>query len=978
MITDIAFLGLAVDTRQLKEGGVALGHFTGMAEKAEAETRQFETAVGQLNQKLRSAGQAMKSAGADMSTYVTLPLVGAGVASLKMASSFETAFTRIETLVGLSTEQVAAFRDQVLALSGETGRGPQELADALFVITSAGIRGQEAMEVLSASAKSAALGLGNTADIGRALTGVMQSYASSGLTAAKATDQLIAIVREGNLEASSLAGVLGRVVSIASVAGVSFGEVGANIATFTRLGVSAEEATTGLRGVLTAVIRPTEQQANALKAAGLSADYLRSTIRDKGLAQGLVDLTNRFKGNEEGLARIIPEIQALASVLGTAGVQSEQYVQIADSIINANGLLEAGFARTGDTVEFKFQQALANLKATGIEIGAELFPVLEDLIRHVRDAAKWFAGLDDGTKSAIVTFGLFAAAAGPVLSVLGNMALILPHVIKMIGGLGPMTINPWVVLAATLAGGAVALGNYAIKSREAEARNRELVASVDDLTESFKKNDAARPQLTTREMKTDMQRELGEVSGLVETATRQLTERFEQVRRVGATSAKSVREWAESFRASLATRPDSQLEGFLQLIDRQASLKEDIRITNDLIEAEAKLRQARAIHDRTRSGFTREQLKLAEDRVTVLKTDLGLIRETTAAVATQATTVRASNSNWKQYESIVDSILDSTAELSKNQWADKLGMDQMPMSIAQTNEALREMTMRFEQATDPATRERIQALIDALEELRDGMTETGTTARLSFEQLRAEFAAGNASMAMMDETVRELNRSLELTTDPEKAKEIRNQITEINKMRQAFTGVSQSAQAFGQLTSSAFEEAILSGKRLGDVIRGLARDIAQLILRQSITNPLADFLTGAISGLGGGAPKPTGGGVTVPYAKGGVFSNSVVNSPTLFPMGLMGEAGPEAIVPLKRGADGRLGVTGGKTVVNVSVNNQSGSEVRVTERANGSGGADITFEVIDKAIAQSIERGGAAGRAITRTFGLGRQTINRG
>ena len=58
----------------------------------------------------------------------------------------------------------------------------------------------------------------------------------------------------------------------------------------------------------------------------------------------------------------------------------------------------------------------------------------------------------------------------------------------------------------------------------------------------------------------------------------------------------------------------------------------------------------------------------------------------------------------------------------------------------------------------------------------------------------------------------------------------------------------------------------------------------------------------------------------VPYAKGGI-----VNSPTLFPFakgtGLMGEAGPEAIVPLKRGRDGKLGVAGGggTTTVNVSV-----------------------------------------------------------
>ena len=60
----------------------------------------------------------------------------------------------------------------------------------------------------------------------------------------------------------------------------------------------------------------------------------------------------------------------------------------------------------------------------------------------------------------------------------------------------------------------------------------------------------------------------------------------------------------------------------------------------------------------------------------------------------------------------------------------------------------------------------------------------------------------------------------------------------------------------------------------------------------------------------------------MPFADGGI-----VNSPTLFPMrggtGLMGEAGPEAIMPLARGADGRLGVRGGAGGVNVTVNIQT-------------------------------------------------------
>jgi lambda family phage tail tape measure protein len=73
------------------------------------------------------------------------------------------------------------------------------------------------------------------------------------------------------------------------------------------------------------------------------------------------------------------------------------------------------------------------------------------------------------------------------------------------------------------------------------------------------------------------------------------------------------------------------------------------------------------------------------------------------------------------------------------------------------------------------------------------------------------------------------------------------------------------------------------------------------------------------------------------FANGGVFDGGMVTRPTVFPFasggagrfGLMGEAGPEAIMPLKRGSDGRLGVAGGSGTTNVVVNvDATGSSVQ--------------------------------------------------
>jgi phage-related minor tail protein len=113
------------------------------------------------------------------------------------------------------------------------------------------------------------------------------------------------------------------------------------------------------------------------------------------------------------------------------------------------------------------------------------------------------------------------------------------------------------------------------------------------------------------------------------------------------------------------------------------------------------------------------------------------------------------------------------------------------------------------------------------------------------------------------------------------------------------------------------------------------------------------------------------GGSVVPFAKGGV-----VSSPMLFPMsggqtGLMGEAGPEAIMPLKRGKDGKLGVAAGGSSTQVNIYNSNGGEVTTQERQDPNGGKIIDI-MIKKAVASGIASGDFD-KAMGSTYGLRRQ-----
>ncbi|MCT8999648.1 phage tail tape measure protein [Chelativorans intermedius] len=116
------------------------------------------------------------------------------------------------------------------------------------------------------------------------------------------------------------------------------------------------------------------------------------------------------------------------------------------------------------------------------------------------------------------------------------------------------------------------------------------------------------------------------------------------------------------------------------------------------------------------------------------------------------------------------------------------------------------------------------------------------------------------------------------------------------------------SEDFGRQLTGALKSAVVSGKSLEDVLRRIALNLAGLALEQGL-KPLQGLLGAAFGGLAGsiGGVLPFARGGVVPFAEGGV-----VSAPTYFPagrnIGLMGEAGAEAILPLQRAPDGRLGV----------------------------------------------------------------------
>jgi TP901 family phage tail tape measure protein len=391
----------------------------------------------QLTRTLQGASAAMTQAGAKMtrmgrqlSLRVTAPLLAIGGAAVKMGADFEAEMQKIVGLVGVAQDQVDAWGQDILDMAPRLGAAPRELAEGLFFVTSAGFRGAEAMEVLEQAGKASAAGLGEIATVADAVTSAINAYGQENLSAGRATDILTAAVREGKLEAESLTPVLGRLLPTAAAMGIEFDQVAGSLAVFSRTGTDAAQGATSLQAIMTTLQKPTKQSRDLIEGAGLSMAGLREVAAGPGgLIQVLRLLEGAFGDNDEALAQIFPNVRAFRGVMNALAQDAEAVDSVMSGVTNSTGAADHAFETAADTARFRMKQALVEVQVVLLRLADIVLPIVADAVekvgRGIRILGNGFADLPRGMQVTIV--GLFgvAAAAGPVLLIVGQLTIAL-------------------------------------------------------------------------------------------------------------------------------------------------------------------------------------------------------------------------------------------------------------------------------------------------------------------------------------------------------------------------------------------------------------------------------------------------------------------------------------------------------------------------------------------------------------------------
>lgn len=470
-----------------REASLTAGSMVNLSRSSRAAgnaVTSFGRTISQVGNNIRVVGNQIAFTGLRLSLLLSAPFLGATAAIAKTGATFERELVKIETLVGINQRQVEDWGDQILDVAADLGQLPTDLAEGLFFITSAGIRDSvEAMDALTIASKASAVGLGTVEDVADALTSAMLVFGDS---AERAGDTLLLTAREGKTEVDRLGRSFGRVLGTAEIAGLSFEEVGAFVATFTRTGVEAQVAVTSLRAALQNILKPTNQAKEALASVGLSIEDVRTSIEEKGFARTMIGLREVFGDNTDALAAFIGSQRALAGILTVTGPLAEDYLDILDSIEGGTGELEKAFERVTETLDFQWKRFLATLNVFAQEVGKVVVPALNDILDSLTPIIASITELLENTPGLVkigLVLGAIAAAVGPLLFIFGTIISTFGNAIVLVGNLVSIfgaLLSSWTVLLPVGAAlGAIALTVAAAFGVRLKGRINEFTNSLE-------------------------------------------------------------------------------------------------------------------------------------------------------------------------------------------------------------------------------------------------------------------------------------------------------------------------------------------------------------------------------------------------------------------------------------------------------------------------------------------------------------------
>lgn len=368
--------------------------------RAAASSKNLAGSVGMLGTQADSTAMAFRGLQGAFSVQYIERATAAAV-------EFGKELAYIQTLsASMNVEQLGAGLMNFSAMLGE----PAENANALYKAYSAGIRGteEEFLKFTEIASKTAQVNRSSLLPMVDAMTAAMNAYGMSIRDTSELADNFFAIVKYGKASGEQLANSFGQVSPTAKTLGVTLDELGASIASLTKV-QPTRVAITGLNNMLSKIMKPTKESRLALEKLGVDMSY--SAVQSKGFVTVLREVHTALNGNMEALKNIFPDIRGQRAAMHLLGAGWSDFNQQLDNFANKKGSMEAAFAVLENDADVQLGRLPVTLNKITTEAGNMVVSLLT-LDGALTPLIASFNSMEEGPRKAFAAITLLVAGYG--------------------------------------------------------------------------------------------------------------------------------------------------------------------------------------------------------------------------------------------------------------------------------------------------------------------------------------------------------------------------------------------------------------------------------------------------------------------------------------------------------------------------------------------------------------------------------------
>ena len=451
----------------------------------------FEEGTDQASTAIDALAQALLAAGVTASVKaITDALMDCTQASME----FETAMAKVGTIADESQKPLGDMRNEILALSSETGKSVGELAEATYQAISASVATESAVDFVGTANKLAVGGFSDTTTAVDILTTAINAYGMSADDASKISDVLITTQNLGKTSVAQLGASMGMVIPLAAAYNMNLEDLAASYALLTANGTQTAQATTYVKAALNELGSTSSVVGSTLKKQ-TGKTFAELMAEGNSLGDVLQVLADSVDGDTTAFNNMWSSSEAGVGMLSILNSGTSKYNSLVQAMEGSTGAATTAFEKMSETGEFaqqRFQNAIENLK---IAIGDELAPVLMELQQSGADAMEWATEFVKEHPEVVAAVTALAAALAVLAAALVGLLVVQQVTTAFTKFSAALLANPVGAVAVALTAltaAAVAFGAV-MKDRTSESvKNRKAIDqckdSYDELIDSMEEH----------------------------------------------------------------------------------------------------------------------------------------------------------------------------------------------------------------------------------------------------------------------------------------------------------------------------------------------------------------------------------------------------------------------------------------------------------------------------------------------------------